>query len=1055
MLFTKNKLHLAVVLLNLSVFSTFASAQTIIKMDGSSALEFSGENAAIDGDNIYSSGYGIQINDGTSTIKNTTIQAKENGIGVSSGSFGDTRVDIENVMIKYDKKEFQDALNKEGISGTVANQPDSATGIELAGSSRARVVSNIKDTNVNVAGNALLTNNSTLDIKDSTFTSQAAGAYAIKVNGGSNLTLTNVKLNSAEQGLYVKGKDLRNTYSNITWNGGEINVDYQHKAGKQVTGIYLWNAATTELTGLDINLKQNDAFGQSGTTNASGIAIIHDDANLLNPTTTLKDIKISTNEFATGSIGLLANGSAVTADNLTVNVLAHSAVGVVARGSKTELNITNSTINMGQKDGHFSTSAVLAEGGSKVNLEDSIINITSVKGRAFDIKGDSTVTINNTDINAGTNVGNNDPIIGINGGTFIANNSTFTIAGDDRTIFSQIPPADEIEKGKTNTIQVTNVTATLDGKNTKFLDTGYGNETTFEINKSKFLNADIGFQTINNAKNNITATDSEFTANTQMFRVNNAEINATFTDSTVKSNDLLIQTAHRDGLINLTANNTTLQGKVDKFTGLLSRTGKTNITMTDKSKWITPTGSNLDNLTLKDSSVEFIDHAPGNIITINKLDGAGDSYIKLSTVFNDDSSATDKIIINGSAAGTTGLQFVQAGGTGAQTVNGILVVDAVNNATTATDAFYLHSGSINYRAPESTKDASIVIGAYDYYLVRGLDASKSESNWYLSSEKNKSVDPVDPNNDTPYRPEVDAYLANLQLANNLQRHKWQDRRGQTLNQDTDSVAWIRVQADKSSFNNQFDYKRKTTSELIHFGTDVWRQQLADGSRLDVGVMGLLGKGENKARNQHTKAKSSLDSYNVGAYATWQQKPTEHAGAYVDSWLMYGWVDNKVKGDGLSGESYKTKASSASVEAGYAFALDQQQSWYLQPQAQVIWAGHNGGSHKEKNGTQVKWQSDNYLTSRIGARLFADLDMASTTRLQPFVEANYWNYGDSNKIMFNSERIKDKTPSNAVELSLGLQATTKNNVDIWTRVSAEKGNRQYRHINGQVGITYNW
>ena len=95
--------------------------------------------------------------------------------------------------------------------------------------------------------------------------------------------------------------------------------------------------------------------------------------------------------------------------------------------------------------------------------------------------------------------------------------------------------------------------------------------------------------------------------------------------------------------------------------------------------------------------------------------------IRLQTVLVDDSSASDRFIISGgTATGTTGLAITNLGGGGAATrQDGILVVQAVNDATTNGSAFGLTHG--------------VAAGAYEYALFRGGVSAGSEENWYLRS----------------------------------------------------------------------------------------------------------------------------------------------------------------------------------------------------------------------------------------------------------------------------------------------------------------------------------
>src|SRR5699024_4595425 len=140
-------------------------------------------------------------------------------------------------------------------------------------------------------------------------------------------------------------------------------------------------------------------------------------------------------------------------------------------------------------------------------------------------------------------------------------------------------------------------------------------------------------------------------------------------------------------------------------------------------------------------------------------------------------------------------------------------------AITANDAFYIDPSSDGYRNGHN----SIAAGAYEYFLVKSQKGQEGvDESWYLRSDKIGAV--VPPIVKPTIRPEVIGYLSNNQMASTLQRHKWQDRRGQINTENSDDIGWVRVQSNKSSFNDQFGSKRKSTSHLIHFGVDVMQQK---------------------------------------------------------------------------------------------------------------------------------------------------------------------------------------------------------------------------------------
>lgn len=114
-------------------------------------------------------------------------------------------------------------------------------------------------------------------------------------------------------------------------------------------------------------------------------------------------------------------------------------------------------------------------------------------------------------------------------------------------------------------------------------------------------------------------------------------------------------------------------------------------------------------------------HTTGDRFTIRGNYAGNGGMLFLDTVLGADSSASDRLVIDGGAAsGTTGVTILNAGGTGATTTqNGIMIVEALNGATTASGAF-----ALNHR---------VAVGAFEYYLFKGGVTAGTGDNWYLRS----------------------------------------------------------------------------------------------------------------------------------------------------------------------------------------------------------------------------------------------------------------------------------------------------------------------------------
>ena len=157
-------------------------------------------------------------------------------------------------------------------------------------------------------------------------------------------------------------------------------------------------------------------------------------------------------------------------------------------------------------------------------------------------------------------------------------------------------------------------------------------------------------------------------------------------------------------------------------------------------------------MTMADGAADDVTTITGNYT------GVAGSQFAIDTVLGDDSSLTDKLVVNGSTSGTTALSVTNAGGAGAPTVEGIQVVQ-VDGAS---------DGTFSLAAP-------VQAGSYEYTLQKNGVSTPTDGDWYLRSTFVATcantpslcpVDPIDPVDpvDPPkppvyiYRPGVALYV---------------------------------------------------------------------------------------------------------------------------------------------------------------------------------------------------------------------------------------------------------------------------------------------------------
>lgn len=467
--------------------------------------------------------------------------------------------------------------------------------------------------------------------------------------------------------------------------------------------------------------------------------------------------------------------------------------------------------------------------------------------------------------------------------------------------------------------------------------------------------------------------------------------------------------------------------------------------------------------------------AVGNVLlisggTVPGADGGGvfianGGVVRLNTVLNDGgaNSQSDILAVDSTRLGSapTGIRVRNVGGDGALTNgNGIAVVEVINKspAASAPGAF--------------TLDGRAVAGAYEYRLYRGARDGTATDAWYLRSDREPyPPDPAPPGpSPTPrlalFRPEVAAYLANQRLAAQMFVHSLHDRLGEPQyiekqafqdNNERRKSTWMRVVGKWEGSQSANDiYSVSTDSVLIQGGGDVAQWKLGkEDDRLHLGGMLGYGNARSSARAQGNpyKAVGRVEGYLAGLYATWYQNDADRLGAYVDSWLQYGWFRQKVDGQLLESVSYNGQGWAVSGETGYAFKASG--DWVLEPQAQLIYVSYDPDSVEEPNGTRVSSGKSDGTIWRLGIRTHRSYEMKDGRQIQPYATVNWWHTNTRSGMSFNTLPQGTLYPEDRYELKLGLNALFKDGWSGWVNVAGAWGAQDYHQYAARLGVKYTW
>jgi outer membrane autotransporter protein len=502
----------------------------------------------------------------------------------------------------------------------------------------------------------------------------------------------------------------------------------------------------------------------------------------------------------------------------------------------------------------------------------------------------------------------------------------------------------------------------------------------------------------------------------------------------------------------------------------------------------------------------------GNALDVRgNYTGAGGT-VNINTFLGDDSSRSDRLVINGGAAtGSTALHVTNVGGPGADTTNGILVVHAVNGGTTTSDAFSLANGELR-------------AGAFDYDLFRGGVAGNADS-WFLRSDFTSGgggggvVPPINPLPPTPPPnplppgvsfPIVGPELATYGVVQPLARQlgvailgMLDDRVGDTYDPDGCGVppppeassvdlptnkatlptrkaglspcalfspsVWGRFfgQTIDNHYQAYADPRASGNMGGVQVGLDLLRGPVIPGGYDRMGLYGgygnvnsdVTGLVTNPAATAYVLTHTgsmSLNAWSGGAYWT-------HIGR------SGGYLDGVVQGTGYGGSAGTQFASLntdgwgflASLEGGYPFQLPQfGPGFALEPQGQILWQKVSFRHDYDGEG-DVALGDTTGPSGRLGLRAKWTIVTASGQVWQPYLTGNVWrDWGAEATTTFSGvDQVPLLTQATMLEFGGGLTGRINANVSALANVDYEfaigSGEDKRNGVRGALGLKYAW
>lgn len=432
--------------------------------------------------------------------------------------------------------------------------------------------------------------------------------------------------------------------------------------------------------------------------------------------------------------------------------------------------------------------------------------------------------------------------------------------------------------------------------------------------------------------------------------------------------------------------------------------------------------------------------APGG--SIGSLTVAGDyigtgGVLEIEAELGGDSSLADRLIVGGATSGTTRVTVTNRGGLGAQTVEGIKIIDVVgaSNGNFALDGDYLFDG-----------EQAVIAGAYGYRLYKNGIATPQDGDWYLRSAlldgPNEPQGPL-------YQPGVplyENYGQVLQSLGNLPtlQERVGNRQWARSDDGANTGIWGRMESTRAR------PQARVSTAATDANIDSWKMQIGvdrtlsetgDGT-LVAGITGHYGESNASVRSIFGDGGIEAKAYGAGATATWYHRD----GFYADAQAQFTWFDGRLQssvlGTLVDGNDGTGKAFS--LELGKRAVVGN--GLTVTPQIQMSYQDANFDSFTDPSGARVSSSGGDSLRSRWGISLDhqktwqADGTMRRS-HLYGLVNLSYeWLDGTAADV--SGTAIRNANDRLRGELALGGSLALNDRVTIYTQASASSSFRDF-------------
>ena len=359
---------------------------------------------------------------------------------------------------------------------------------------------------------------------------------------------------------------------------------------------------------------------------------------------------------------------------------------------------------------------------------------------------------------------------------------------------------------------------------------------------------------------------------------------------------------------------------------------------------------------------------------------------------------------------------------GVKNVNFKVVYEPYNTDQTTSEEDLGYNGGEGFDAVKPGND----------YVETIYSQGENPYNVYIQRDEDiaEVTDPDDPAQSVTDAGRTIIDHARANYANAVQLDTLNKRQGEMrFSQGHEDGLWARIRHDDIGKRSSF----RLDNTMVEVGVD--SRYVKETGEFHTGVAFDYMNGDTDYH--HISGEGDLDRYGVWFYTTW----LGNEGDYTDFIIKCSLIDNEYKiyapttGEKITGD-YDNNVISVSLEHGKKYSNEE--SWFIEPQAQLQYAYVTSAEYTNSQGTDVRLDGIHSLIGRVGVRAGKDV-----TRDNPFT---FYARGDIMHEFMGKQDIKAKDATGTMRVryenddtwySAGLGMSYLHNKDKYYYLEAEK------------------